>query len=100
MALPPQSENVRFHVARRGHGNEAQRFESTGAPAGVKAQAGKGILTRKEKEHIRTETKPIVIRASLFENWARASREGVDEAVNKRLPAATAWQRSYQAERA
>lgn len=66
----------------------------------MKAGAGKRILTEKEKEHIRTETKPIVTRASLFENWARASREWVDEAVNKKLAAATAWQKSYQTARA
>jgi len=86
--------------ARRRCGHEADRFESRGEPAGVKAGAGTRILTEKEKEHIRTKTKPIVTRASLFENWARASREGVDEAVNKKLAAATAWQKSYKAERA
>jgi len=58
------------------------------------------MLTGKEKEHIRTETKPIVTRASRFDNWARASREWVDEAVNKKQAAATAWQKSDQAERA
>jgi len=64
----------------------------------VQVGAGKSILTGKEKQHIRSETKPIVTRASFFKNWARASREGVDEAVNKKLAAATARQKSYQAE--
>jgi len=63
---------------------------------GVQAGAGKSILTGKEKQHIRTETKPIVTCASVFENRARASREGVDEAVNKKLAAATAWPRAVR----
>jgi len=64
----------------------------------VKAGTGKRTLTGKGKQHIRTETKPIVTRVSLFENWARASDEWVDEAVNKKRAAVTAWQKSYQAE--
>jgi len=64
---------------------------------GVPAGAGKSILTGKEKQHIRTETKPIVTRASFFKNCARASDECVDEAVNKKLAAATAWPKGCQA---
>jgi hypothetical protein len=64
----------------------------------VKARTGKRTLTAKGKQHIRIETKPIVTRGSLFKNRARASDEWVDEAVNKKRAAVTAWQESYQAE--
>jgi len=97
MALPLHGENAPFHGARRRHGNAAHRLASRGAPAGVQEGAGKSILTGKEKQHIRTETKPIVTRASFFKNCARASDECVDEAVNKKLAAATAWPKGCQA---
>ena len=78
---------------------ETKRFASRqGANRQGEAGTGKRTLTREEKQHIRAETKQIVMRVSLFENCARASDECVDEAVNKKRAAVTARQKSDQAE--